>query len=89
MKQKDYIKKLSNGNILIGLERGKEEFYIIDSYKHYDTTYYLLESCVYGDDVLGIIIDNNYNILDYNWGDTLEEYIKENLSYKEIYKIIK
>lgn len=60
--------------------RGIEKWNAIDMYKRYNTIYFLLESDKYGEDVPGIIINHQGRIQEWDWYDTLPEWIEENFT---------
>lgn len=64
-------------NLKIKTSRGLEDFSIIDEGIFLSKHYYLLESCKYGDEVPGIIIDSKQKIKEWNWYDTLFDWFNE------------
>ena len=75
--EKTLVKKIDKDTFIIETCRGKEKWYVIDTMKDVNRKFYLLESCDYGDEVPGIIIDNEGNVWEWNWLDDLDTYIEE------------
>lgn len=57
--------------------RGIEKWNVIDKIIHYGETYLLLEHDTYGDEVPYIIMDGNNIVLEWNWFDTLEDFVND------------
>ncbi|WP_211135403.1 hypothetical protein [Clostridium paraputrificum] len=62
--------------VVINTSRGDEKWNAVDYYERWGRRFFLMEHSEYGDEVPCIVLDDLGNVREWNWYDTLEEWVE-------------